>query len=347
MTSHLLDENEASFVGILPGIPSMIPCTPLASKASTGLRHELRDDALRAIASEPHLPHPGKGNTLQRWRRLAAVAASDLCLVKVLEAHHDALAMLSELGHPPAATHLLHAVWAAEPPDARLDYRDGVVTGTKAWCSGAPFVDCALITAHDGDAPQLVRVDMRAAGITHDTRNWNAIGMGRVVSGRVHFDRVVAEPIGGPGDYVARPGFWHGGAGIAACWFGAAAAVAEVLRTHPRALKDPHAAAHLGAIDVGVTAVAAQLREAAERIDAQPLEAHRTEVMRVRAAADALATDVLQRVGRALGPGPLCEDAAHARRCSDLAVFIRQSHAEHDWATLGREAAERATTWIL
>ncbi|MET0332606.1 MAG: acyl-CoA dehydrogenase [Dyella sp.] len=325
----------------------MSTCTPLAPNTLVDAGHALHDRALQVLASEPRLPLPGKGDTLQRWRRLAAVAASDLCLVKVLEAHHDALAILSELGCSPEATHLLHAVWAAEPPDARLDYGDGFVTGTKAWCSGAPFVDIALITAHHGDALQLVRVDMRAAGITHDTRCWNAIGMGRVTSGRIHFDRVGAEPLGGPGDYLTRPGFWHGGAGIAACWFGATTAIAEVLRTHPKALHDPYAVAHLGAIDVGVTAVAAQLREAASLIDAQPLQDHQVEVMRVRASAEALATDVLQRVGRALGPVPLCEDAAHARRCSDLEVFIRQSHAERDWASLGRAAAQRAATWTL
>lgn len=302
---------------------------------------------MHSLAGEPSLPLPGHGDTLQRWRRLAAYAADDLCLVKVLEAHHDALAILAELGHPDPTPDLLHAVWAAEPPDARLDYLDGTVHGTKAWCSGATLVDRALVTAHDGDAVQLVLIDMHAPGIRHDTHDWQAIGMGRVVSGRVHFDGVMAEPVGDTGAYLARPGFWHGGAGIAACWFGAAAAIADVLRRHPRTPEDPHACAHLGAIDVGLAAAAAQLRQVAGRIDARPSESHRTDVMRTRALLERLAAEVLERVARALGPGPLCGDAVHARRCSDLGVFIRQGHAERDWASLGRSAAARMGTWTL
>ena len=313
-------------------------------------RHErdgLHERALRIVATEPSWPHPGKGRTLQRWRRLAALAADDLCLVKVLEAHHDARAILRDLGHRPPPPSLLHAVWAAEPPGARLEYRHGTVSGTKAWCSGAGWVHRALVTAREGEAVRLVLVDMNAPGIVHDAGDWNAVGMGRVVSGRVHFDRVAAEPVGGAGDYLARPGFWHGGAGVAACWFGAAAAIAETLRTHPRVAGDPHACVHLGAIDVGLSAAAAQLRHNAQRIDDHPEQPHRTEVMRTRALVERLAAEIIERVGRALGPTPLCQDLDHARRCSDLAVFIRQGHAERDWASLGTYAAARTDTWTL
>ena len=45
-------------------------------------------------------------------------------------------------------------------------------------------------------------------------------------------------------------------------------------------------------------------------------------------------------VGRALGPGPMCKDAAMARRFADLPVFMRQSHAERDQEALGRRLAE-------
>jgi hypothetical protein len=66
-------------------------------------------------------------------------------------------------------------------------------------------------------AQQLVQVQLGRPGIAIDTQAWAAIGMARVVSGPVTFDAVPASAIGAPGQYLARPGFWHGGAGIAAC----------------------------------------------------------------------------------------------------------------------------------
>jgi hypothetical protein len=48
----------------------------------------------------------------------------------------------------------------------------------------------------------------------------------------------------------------------------------------------------------------------------------------------------------ALGPRPLAIDAAHSRRVTDLAVYLRQSHAERDFAVLGNLAAG-AAWWQL
>jgi hypothetical protein len=53
-------------------------------------------------------------------------------------------------------------------------------------------------------------------------------------------------------------------------------------------------------------------------------------------------TTTLDRVGRALGPGPLAHDAEHAQRVADLTVYVRQSHAERDLAALGAALAEDA-----
>ena len=51
---------------------------------------------------------------------------------------------------------------------------------------------------------------------------------------------------------------------------------------------------------------------------------------------------MLDRVGRALGAGPLCLDPVHAQRVADLPVYLRQSHAERDLAGLGALAADGA-----
>ena len=54
-----------------------------------------------------------------------------------------------------------------------------------------------------------------------------------------------------------------------------------------------------------------------------------------------LSTEVIQRVGRALGAGPLCHDEAHSRRVADLTVYLRQHHAERNLAELGPVVAEQ------
>ncbi|WP_199171437.1 MULTISPECIES: acyl-CoA dehydrogenase [Luteimonas] len=301
----------------------------------------------------PELPRPGGGDTLSRWRTLAAIAREDVCGVKVMEAHYDARAILDELDHAPGPiADALYAVWAAEPPDARLTFARtgagaGRVDGIKAWCSGADLVDAALVTAHDGDRRVLVQVVLDQPGITRVAGDWQAVGMARVESGRLSFQGADAVLVGAPGAYLDRPGFWHGGGGIAACWYGAATAIADTLRRAPRAAKNPHAMAHLGAIDMVLSAAAALLRETAAQVDAVPQRTHATAVTRVRSVVERTATEVIDRVGRALGPGPLCEDGAHARRCADLTTFLRQSHAERDWATLGDAAREEVDAWSL
>lgn len=54
---------------------------------------------------------------------------------------------------------------------------------------------------------------------------------------------------------------------------------------------------------------------------------------------------MIDRVGRALGAGPLCRDADHARRVADLTVYLRQSHAEADLEQLGRLLVEEDPAW--
>ena len=66
------------------------------------------------------LPLPGAGNTIERWRALAAAAGHDLSLAKLFEGHTDALAILAELHAPAEEDGSRWAVWAAESRRARL-----------------------------------------------------------------------------------------------------------------------------------------------------------------------------------------------------------------------------------
>lgn len=301
-------------------------------------------------AGADRLPLPGHGATLARWRALAAVGARDLSLAKLFEGHTDALAILHEAGAERGGDGAAWGTWCAEPPDARLRLEpapDGgfVLHGRKAWCSGARSVSHAVVSCWNRDGePMLAAVELRQAGVRMTDDGWQAVGMRDSASFDVHFENVAAVPLGGPNFYVKRAGFWHGGAGVAACWFGAASALADALSValHARsgAQPDPHRLAGLGEVAVALQGAAALMRETAAAIDRAPMDDAMAAALSVRLSVEAAATVTLDAVGRALGPGPMCKDAAMARRFADLPVFMRQSHAERDQEALGRRLAE-------
>jgi len=301
------------------------------------------------------LPLPGNGDTLQRWQTLAEVASHDLSLAKLFESHTDAIAILHELDCAHLQPWGIGAVWAAEPPHARVQVsHDGhgaaQLNGTKAWCSGAAQIDWALLTAWgDHPQPQLVIVELEQPQVTVGTQGWQAVGMAATASVEVSFAEAPALLVGAPGDYLTRPGFWQGGAGIAACWYGAATGLAGYLRRFcQQRQNDPHALAHLGAVDTALTSAAAALRACAQRIDDNPAADAQLPVRRVRAQVEHGCEQVLHHVGRAMGATPFCRDARFARLAADLPVFLRQSHAERDLAELGQLAVQQGDPeWSL
>jgi hypothetical protein len=110
----------------------------------------------------------------------------------------------------------------------------------------------------------------------------------------------------------------------------------------------PHALAHLGAVDVALSTAKTVLDVAAGQIDTDPddrRDGGRRRALRVRAFVETVSTEVMQRVGRALGAGPLCHDEAHSRRVADLTVYLRQHHAERNLAELGALVADSGTSW--
>jgi alkylation response protein AidB-like acyl-CoA dehydrogenase len=309
----------------------------------------------------PDLPLPGRGETRRRLRGLAELGRADLVHARLGEGHADAVAILTELGSHPGVRQLpgpdpvpplpeggRWGVWAAAPSTVRATAtEDGWrLDGDRPWCSGAGWCTDALVTAVADDGVRLFAVRNQAPCATPLDGTWPAVGMAGSDSRTVRFTAAPAEPVGGPGDYVNRPGFWHGGIGVAACWFGGALGVAGTLYAAARTgeLK-PHALAHLGAVDVALGAAGAVLEAAAVAIDDDPRGDAHALALRVRATVEAAATEVVDRVGRALGAGPLCRDEQHARRVADLTVYLRQSHAEADLEQLGALAAAEGPRW--
>ena len=308
------------------------------------------DEAL-ALAAEigAQTPRPAEGSTTTLWEVLASLGAVDLTVARVLEPHLDALTILHEawrLGVAPAGFWPDEATWgvyAAEGPGPRLRAvpdRDGRwrLDGPKPWCSLGGHVSHALVTAWVGEGRRLFAVALRQPGVrVQPAEHWVSRGLSEVTSTGLVFSSVPAAPVGEVDWYLRRPGFAWGGAGVAAIWFGASVALGRRLHdaSHART-PDQVALMHLGAVDAALARARAVLLDAAGVADSDvgAAEADLT-CRRVRQVVADTAQEVLERVGRALGPGPLTGEEEHARRVADLTVYLRQHHGERDQVRLG------------
>lgn len=299
------------------------------------------------------LPLPGGGETAQRWIRLAALAEADVVGGRLAEAHADAVAILAELDGPAPTSGQFWGVWAAEAREAVLSARDEggrvVLDGTKVWCSGAGLCSHALVTAQLPSGERgLFAVALDGRGVRPLPSSWRNAGMAESDTRSVQFTATPAVAVGPPGEYLTRPGFWHGAAGVAACWLGGARAVATPLYARASEGKaDAHTLAHLGAVDAALAAAEATLMSVAHEVDGDPLNRKgRAELVarRARAVVETAVDESINRTARALGPAPLALDGTHAQRVADLSIYVRQSHAERDLERLGQLAGTSATS---
>jgi alkylation response protein AidB-like acyl-CoA dehydrogenase len=289
------------------------------------------------------------------WELLASVAARDVAAARMLEPHLDALAILDEAAAagfaPTLDTSGSWGVFAAEGPGMRLEATQDAGTwtlrGTKPWCSLAADLDRALVTAWvDGERRQLFALDLRDPAVTARSGPWHARGLDRVVSAPIDVDGAPAVPVGEAGWYLRRPGFAHGGVGVAACWWGGAVPLRDALAAAAAGERaDQLSRVHLARADVALWAARAVLVETATVFDAggsasQGLRANRARTV----VADAVET-VVAESARALGPTPLVGDEAHARRVADLQVYVRQHHADRDLARIGADIAAGNAAW--
>lgn len=305
----------------------------------------------------PELPDPGSGRTPERWRALFDIGRTDVALARLVEAHTDAVAILHEAGRAPVAG-VAYGVWAADDPRARLALSrhapsgSARLTGTKAFCTGAGVVDRALVTVPAEDGVLLLDVDVRPGSRTAvDTSKWITDAFAETRTGTVSFDSVDVAPsaiVGGANWYLDRPGFWHGACGPAACWAGGAAGLADWMLEQmaaPGAGADPHRDAHLGAVQTIRWRLQAVLAAAGAEIDAAPEDqpaAHRR-ALAVRHDVERGCAEILDRLGRALGPRPYAFDVAVSRRLAEVQLYIRQCHAERDLGALGGALRSSAT----
>ena len=296
------------------------------------------------------------------WRYLSVLAtlgAADLTAARAAEPHLDAVAILAQAGDPDLSSlgggeARTFGVYAAQAPGAglRLD-RGGdaspggddatSLSGTKAWCSLGDRLSHALVTVDAAEGkPLLHAVSLHHPGVSIEPGAWVSRGLAAIRTVTLRMEQVPSVAVGPSGWYLQRPGFAWGGIGVAAVWFGGAAAVGGQLQVAAaRREPDQIALLHLGRVDQCVHTALTTLRDAAECIRTGRANGAAGALLaaRVRAVVAHSAEEILDVVGHALGPAPLTHDETHARRVADLTVYLRQHHAERDLAALGSRCA--------
>ena len=310
-----------------------------------------------AVTLGPTAPHPGSGATVRLWEMLATIGSVDLTVARVVEPHLDALSIITAADAPiPGAEQSTWGVFAAEGPGmtmtALVHGGRWTLSGQKPWCSLAAHLDFALVTARtSAEHRRLFAVRLRDPGVSIASGGWSARGLAAVESGPISLNDVDAIPVGADEWYLERPGFSWGGIGVAAIWYGASVALGRRLRSALTAREpDQIGLMLLGDVDLELHQARTLLFAASAEVDSA--EVHSAEVdsaevdsastapavvaQRVRSAVSRSAERVSQALAHALGPGPLATDEDHSRRVADLALYIRQDHAERDLARLGK-----------
>lgn len=328
-----------------PPCPGDAPWFPSPELLADLRRHTL------ALVSLPLPPLTG-GDTAQRWRALYRWARTgSVSVARLAEAHVDAVAILAEAGVP-AAPRSLYGVWASGGPPGELRFEpdSGTLSGVKRFCSGLGIVDRALVTADDGrGATWLLDIDLTAgSSLRAEPGPWTTPALADTATGSLVVDRHRAEPVGATGWYLARPGFWHGAIGPAACWAGAAAGLVD--QAEARAGDDPYRQAALGELRAWDLTCRALLDAAGHASDAAPLDggAARYRALATRHAIERAASTMADRFSQAFGPRSFVADPDTAQRIADLHLYLRQHHGERDLAQLAslpaRPDTEAGTT---
>ncbi|MBU8537831.1 acyl-CoA dehydrogenase family protein [Falsiroseomonas tokyonensis] len=269
---------------------------------------------------------------------LRLIGRASLPLGRVFEGHVNALRLVLRHGSPAQAEAAardarqgrLFGVWNTDGfGEAPLALADGVLRGRKILCSGAGWVERALVTAREAaEAPPQMLLVALAPGERADLAPWTAQGMRASATGAVDFTGLPASAIGVPGDYLRQPDFSGGAWRFAAVQCGGLEAVLGLLRAHLRRTGrggDPHQAARLGQAAIAAETARLWVVAAAERAEAaEPASDVVAQVNLARLAVERAALDVLELAQRSIGLQAFMRPNPIERVARDLATYLRQ-----------------------
>lgn len=318
-----------------------------------------------ALAGRHGVPLAGRE---QESRELQAAGYRDLPFGRLYEGHVNVLQLIARLGTDKqrawvaaaAGRGELFGLWNTEAHDGVRIVRSGpcglILQGRKTFCSGAPAVAHALISARTPDgAMQLVLVDMNRERPAQDPSFWKPLGMERSESFAVDFTGVHVQTeaiLGPPGAYAATPWFEAG------AWRFLAVQAGGVRRLFDDYLAWLHTAgresdiltqANIGKCYIAVRTCGAWLSECAKAW--REFDRCRAEVSGLlltvdaaRVAVECAALDVAERIERGVGARGLLEPAPFSQGLRDLRMYLRQPAPDQAMLRVGSAAlASRST----
>ncbi len=309
-------------------------------------RHAPAPDALRRTLSEIAAARDwAAADWPELISGLLAIGRTDVPLSRLAEGHIDALRILAQAGSEPVPG-ALYGVWASRSQQSGVRGRERgeglVLDGTIRFASGAGVLDRALVPVWL-DADRHVLVDLAVDRQPVDSSQWATTAMEVSRSHSVALDAVTvgADARIGPIDfYLARPGFFPGGVGVAACWAGGAARIVDLCRARsnpPTPAQQPR----LGRMRIALASAGALVHTAAHRLaamlavpdpDPHEIQAVSTET---RAGVGAAVEVVLTEALRVAGPAGLAFDRDLTRAVHDLQLYVLQQNADADERFLG------------
>ena len=302
---------------------------------------------LRELVDRSALPPPGGGCTWNRFHALAEASRRSVGVGRLFEAHADAEAILLEAGRSSVGDLGLLGAWASDRNSDLRVVEDGSelrLVGQKPFCSGAPLLDHAVVTARSAVGVELCLVDLNDPGVCVERSHWTGLGMRSTETRVVRFEGARCSTVGPTGWYLARPGFWHGAVAVAASWYGGAVGLLDAMVERVDA-DDLHQLAHLGEAEALRWSMEAALQRGAREIDERSGVDHsvaaRARALRIRRVVADGCLQIVAHAGDSLGPRALAFDASFSQRIADLEIYVRQDHGRRDSEQLGRSVLEQ------
>jgi alkylation response protein AidB-like acyl-CoA dehydrogenase len=212
----------------------------------------------------------------------------------------------------------------------------------KEFCSGSGIIDRALVIATTEDGQRMFDISVPEQVASVVPNSWPSTGMAASASETLEFGGpAIPEEfvVGLPEFYTARPGFWFGATGVAACWYGGAVGLindlVECVDPEPSEL----VLMDLGEAVSALEAMRTSLMAAAREIDQDPSDEHdgaRFRAIVTRQLVHECAKTVLERVASAGGARPLCHHEGQSRRAADLYIYLSQHRGRRDAVEIGR-----------
>ncbi len=302
-------------------------------------------DAQRVVLHELTAPRDWAGRT---WSELVedlfGLGRTDIPLARLAEGHADALRILGQAERK-AQRGVLYGVWASRSQHAGVHgvrEADGSVTldGPLAFASGAGLLDRALVPVWLTEDTHVL-VDLDLDGVPVDTTVWRTETMAASRTHQVSLSGRSAGPdavVGPDNFYLSRPGFFPGGVGVAACWVGGAARVADLLhRRHDQ----PSSAQQmrLGRIRVDLAGAALAVRGTARLLDEIDLGDPGLDLAALAAETRSVVAEAVRRIiaeaRLVTGPPGLALDEALGHTIADLELYAAQHNPDSDAFLLG------------